>query len=169
MENKKIINARTTQVNNISFKSQLEKTIYTTLVGLGFNPQYEPITFELIGGFVPTIPYYDQETPKHKLNRIKSGKDTTIWRKLILKTSKIVGIRYTPDFYFKYNGVNIYIEAKGFENDVFYIKKKLFIRYLSNLQEKSMYFEIYSKKQLLQAIEEIKNYCQEGNKDEEVK
>lgn len=68
------------------------------------------------------------------------------------------GIRYTPDFHFKYNDIDVYIEAKGFENDVFYIKKKLFLRYLDNTESKSMYFEIYTKKQLLQAIEIIKSY-----------
>jgi hypothetical protein len=82
----------------------------------------------------------------------------------VQKTGKVVGIRYTPDFYFKYNDLNVYIEAKGIENDVFYIKKKLFIKYLDEQYiktgEKSIYFEVYTKKQLLQAIEIIKSYGQ---------
>ena len=85
---------------------------------------------------------------------------------LVLKQNKVVGIRYTPDFYFNYNGLNVYIEAKGIENDVFYIKKKLFIKYLDNQLiengEKSIYFEVYNKRQLLQAIDIIKNYGQES-------
>ena len=56
----------------------------------------------------------------------------------------------------------IYIEDKGIENDVFYIKKKLFIKYLDdcyiNNGQKSIYFEVYTKKQLLQAIDIIKDY-----------
>ena len=88
---------------------------------------------------------------------------------LVLKTGKIVGIRYTPDFYFRYGKLDVYIEAKGIENDVFYIKKKLFIKYLDDwfikTNQPSIYFEIYTKKQLLQAIEIIKKYEPTLSKD----
>ena len=71
-------------------------------------------------------------------------------------------IKDKPDFYVRFRDLDIYIEAKGVENDVFYIKKKLFIKYLDNLYiktgQRSMYFEIYTKRQLLQAIEIIKEY-----------
>ena len=74
---------------------------------------------------------------------------------------------YNPIFendvnYFKYNGIDIYIESKGFENDVFYIKKKLFRYFLDKKLEStgqnSIFFEIYTKKQLLQSIQIIKDY-----------
>lgn len=163
MSNKKIKNATSNDSNGIRFKSLLEKSIYTTLIQYGFNPKYEPITFTLWEGFAPITPYYDQETLSQKVRRISKGIDTTSSKILIKKLNKIIGIRYTPDFYFKFNNINIYIEAKGIENDVFYIKKKMFIKYLDELynknKEKSMYFEIYTKKQLLQAIEIIKNYA----------
>lgn len=163
MSNKKIKNATSNDSNGIRFKSLLEKSIYTTLIQYGFNPKYEPITFTLWEGFTPITPYYDQETLSQKVRRISKGVDTTSSKILIKKLNKIIGIRYTPDFYFKFNNINIYIEAKGIENDVFYIKKKMFIKYLDELynknKEKSMYFEIYTKKQLLQSIEIIKNYA----------
>ena len=58
-------------------------------------------------------------------------------------------------FYFKYGNLDVYIEAKGIENDVFYLKKKLFRKYLDDIftrtKQHSIYFEIYTKKQLLQA------------------
>ena len=83
---------------------------------------------------------------------------------LVQKEGKVIGIRYKPDFYFKYNDLNVYIEAKGIENDVFYIKKKMFIKYLDDRYlesgEMSIYFEVYTKKQLLQAVEIIKEYGQ---------
>lgn len=105
-------------------------------------------------------PYYDMETDRQRAKRLEEGINNCPSRILIQKTGKIVGIRYTPDFYFKYNNLNVYIEAKGIENDVFYIKKKMFLHYLDQLYtekgEKSMYFEVYTKKQLLQAIEIIK-------------
>lgn len=165
MANKKIRNATQSSSKGITFKSQLEKNIYNTLLQQGFEPQYEPTTFTLWEGFEPITPYYDKETDKQKTKRLSDGIDTRISKILIQKTGKIVGIRYTPDFYFKYKDLNVYIEAKGIENDVFYIKKKMFIKYLDNLLiekgEKSIYFEVYTKKQLLQTIEIIKGYEQQ--------
>lgn len=156
MQNKKIRNATVCKNGSITFKSQLEKTVYNCLIEQGFNPQYEPKTFTLIDGFVANTPFYDKETDRAFKKRKDSGDKTP--RKLVKKSSSIQGIRYTPDFYFKYGDLNVYIEAKGIENDVFYIKKKLFIRYLDMQQEESIYFEIYTKKQLLQAIDIIKDY-----------
>ena len=160
--NKKIKNATVVVKNNINFKSKLEESIYNTLLKLGFNPLYEPYTYTLWEGFTPITPYYDKETDKQRDKRQSNSEKKSSNKLLVLKNTKIIGIRYTPDFYFEYNGINVYIEAKGKENDVFYIKKKLFIKYLDNILlstgKKSIYFEVYTKKQLLQAIEILKNY-----------
>lgn len=165
MVNKKIRNATQSTSEGITFKSKLERSVYNTLLEQGFEPQYEPTTFTLWEGFEPITPYYDKETDKQKIKRLSDGTNTCPSKILIQKTGKIVGIRYTPDFYFKYNDLNVYIEAKGMENDVFYLKKKMFIKYLNDRYlekgEKSIYFEVYTRKQLLQAIEIIKNYEQE--------
>ena len=161
VNNKKIRNATICKTGNITFKSQLEKSIYNTLQQLGFNPQYEPETFVLWDSFIPITPFYDKESDTQQKRRLENG-DTNKSKSLVLKTGKIVGIRYTPDFYFKYKDLDVYIEAKGIENDVFYIKKKLF-RYfldqkLNSTGQHSIFFEIYTKKQLLQAIKIIENY-----------
>ena len=156
MANKKIRNATVTKKGNITFKSQLEKTVYNCLIENGFEPEYEPTRFTLIDGFVARTPFYDKETDSQFKKRRESGDKSP--RKLVKKSGLTQGIRYTPDFHFKYNGIDIYIEAKGKENDVFYIKKKLFLRYLDSLETESMYFEVYTKKQVLQAIEIIKSY-----------
>ena len=117
---------------------------------------------------MPLTPFYDKETDTQQAKRIEGG-DTVKNRVLVLKTGKIVGIRYTPDFYFRYGKLDVYIEAKGIENDVFYIKKKLFRKYLDDwfikTKRPSIYFEIYTKKQLLQAIEIIKEYEPTLSKD----
>lgn len=155
--NKKIRNATKSTSKGLTFKSQLEKSVYNTLLQQGFKPQYEPKTFELWDGFTPLTPYYDRETDNQRNKR-----DPNSSRMLTLKSSKIIGIRYTPDFYFRYRDIDVWIESKGVENDVFYIKKKLFIKYLDNklIEEgqKSMYFEVYTKKHLLQALDIIKAY-----------
>lgn len=163
MANKKIRNATQSSSKGIAFKSLLEKSVYNTLLQQGFEPQYEPKTFTLWDGFTPITPFYDKETDKQNQKRAELlGRKVS--KILVKKEGKVIGIRYKPDFYFKYNDLNVYIEAKGIENDVFYIKKKMFIKYLDNLYtekgEKSIYFEVYTKKQLLQAIEIIKSYGQ---------
>ena len=166
-ENKKIRNATQCTSSNLTFKSQLEKGIYNTLQQLGYNPKYEPFTFTLWEGYIPITPYYDKETDAQRTKRLEKGEDVTPSKILTIRNSKVVGIRYTPDFYFKYKNLNVYIEAKGIENDVFYIKKKMFIKYLDNrflkTGEKSIYFEVYTKKHLMQALEIIKDY--EGHSD----
>jgi len=165
-ENKKIKNATSCEVDGIKFKSQLEKTCYSYLSQLGFNPQYEYITFQLWPSFEPLIPFYDQETKKQQEKRLSIGEDTTIkGKKLLLKKNKVIGIKYTPDFFIKYKKLNVYIECKGIENDTFYLKKKLFRKYLDQqLIEKgihSIYFEVYTKKQLQQVVDIFKEYAKE--------
>lgn len=140
-ENKKIKNASPLEFDSISFKSKLEKMIYQTLRENNLPVEYEPQKFIIWEGFRPTVPFYD--------------KDKTT-RMLKLEKKKIISISYTPDFVFRYNDYLIIIEAKGMENDRFYLKKKMFRKWLENNEPKSIYFEIYTKKQLLQAIDIIK-------------
>lgn len=159
--NKKIRNATICSTGNITFKSQLEKSVYNTLQQSGFDPQYEPKTYVLWDGFIPITPFYDKESNTQQRKRLKDG-DTNKSKILVQKIGKITGIRYTPDFYFRYGKLDVYIETKGFENDVFYIKKKMFRHFLdqrfNSTGQHSIFFEIYTKKQILQAIQIIKDY-----------
>lgn len=169
--NKKIRNATVCKTGNITFKSQLEKSVYNTLQQFGFNPQYEPKTYTLWDGFTPVTPFYDRETDKQQKKRIEEGSKVKN-KILVKKTEKIIGIRYTPDFYFRYKTLDVYIEAKGLENDIFYIKKKMFRYYLDNIfnitGQHSIFFEIYTKKQLLQAIQIIKDYEESLEQNKEI-
>ena len=163
MANKKIRNATSAKIRGITFKSQTEKMVYRALVENGIDPEYEKYTFTLWEGFTPITPFYDQETDKQQENKNEAKKKKKKTPKILVqKTDKIVGIRYTPDFHFKKDNVDIWIEVKGIENDVFYIKKKLFRKFLDNRFEKegirSMFFEIYTKRQLLQALQIINDY-----------
>lgn len=141
-ENKKIKNASPLEYDDISFKSKLEKMIYQTLKEQGFPVKYEPYRFIIWDGFRPTVPFYN----KDKATRM-----------LKLENKKIISITYTPDFVFEHNGFLVIIEAKGMENDRFYLKKKIFRKWLEDNHPKSIYFEIYTKKQLLQAIDIIRD------------
>ncbi len=153
--NRKVKNATAVESSGISFKSKLERLCYDTLKEKGFDPQYEPRTFILVEPFVPVTPFYDKETDSQRDRRLQSGQNSGP-RGLVLNKTKVQSIKYTPDFYFRYGDTDVYIECKGFENDCFYLKKKLFRRHLDKVLEdegqKSVYFEVYTKTQLLQAI-----------------
>lgn len=139
MENKKIKNATKTTESGIAFKSEAEARIYKVLVTEGFYPLYEKVTFTLSEKIRPTVPFF---------NRINGL--------LGLDMKPVQAITYTPDFTFEYNGILIVIEVKGFENDVFPVKRNLFRKHLETLNQPSMFFEVRTKKELLEALRIIR-------------
>lgn len=142
VENKKIRNARESVFNDIRFKSKLEESFYKTLVAAGLEPGYEQTKFVLAGGFKPTVPFF---------NRSKSK----VFR---MDMAKVRDITYTPDFIILHNGTMFIIEAKGIENDTFPLKKKLFRRLLESMEMPCVYFEVRTKRELLEVIKIIKSY-----------
>lgn len=141
-ENKKIINASPLEYDGISFKSKLEKMAYQTLKEQGFPVLYEPRKFIIWEGFRPNVPFYNKDAST---------------RMLKMDSKKVIDISYTPDLMFEYNNHIIIIEMKGFENNTYPLKKKIFRKWLESNYPNSIYFEIFTKKQLLQAIDIIKN------------
>lgn len=141
-ENKKIINASPLEYDGISFKSKLEKMAYQTLKEQGFPVLYEPKKFIIWEGFRPNVPFYNKDAST---------------RMLKMDNKKVIDISYTPDLMFEYNNHLIIIEMKGFENNTYPLKKKIFRKWLESNYPNSIYFEIFTKKQLLQAIDIIKN------------
>ena len=139
---KKVKNATPLEYQGIRFKSKLEMVSYATLKEAGLPVKYEPRKFILWEGFRPTVPFYDRDK---------------VTRTLKLEKKKLLPITYTPDFVFNWKGRMIVIEAKGIENEVFPIKKKMFRAWLEKNEPDSLYFEIFSKRQLVQAIEIIKD------------
>ena len=136
-ENKKIINASPLEYDGIPFKSKLEKMMYQTLKEAGFPVEYEPHKYIIWDGFKPTVPFYNKDK---------------VTRMLKQETKKIQAISYTPDLSFIHNGYLVVIEAKGIE---------MFRKWLEENYPKSIYFEIYTKRQLLQAIDIINNLKEE--------
>lgn len=147
MDNKKIKNATKKEYNGIQFKSLLEVMAYKTLLQEGFEPYYEPTKYSIWKGFKPEVPCY------------KPNKEGN----LEIQTNKIIDITYTPDFLFiaPDNKTVIILELKGFQNDTYPLKEKMFRGYLEDLYKKcnqpTMFFQIKNKKQLLEAISIIKN------------
>lgn len=140
-ENKKIKNATPLDYNGVHFRSTIEVTIYKALVEAGLSPSYETKTFVLMEGFKPSTPFYIRDKRSKELE---------------LNTKKIIDWKYTPDIIVEYNGWTYYIEVKGMQNDVYRYKRKMFLKLLES-KDKVMFFEIYSKKEILKAIEIIKN------------
>lgn len=144
MANKKVKNATEIVFDGIKFKSKLELAFYKILTQAGLNPQYERKTYLLWEGCKPTVPFYtrDKKTKLLKLDDVK-----------------LRNMTYTPDFTFDYNGRLIIVEAKGKENDTYPLKRKLFRGLLEGCtHDNPLFFEVFTQKQLLQAIEIIKSY-----------
>lgn len=128
MENKKIRNATVCAAKNITFKSILEKTCFTCLEEHGFAPKYEPKKFILFL-LCSHNSLYDKETDTQQKKRVESlGRQSS--KELRLCNGLIQPITYTPDIYVRYNNLDIWIECKGFTNDVFPYKKKCLESYL---------------------------------------
>ena len=147
--NNKVKNAQIIVYNEITFKSKLDLMAYKLLEEKGFNPQYEQNTFIIWQGFKPVVPFFTKNKARQIINNNK----------------KLINITYTPDIYFEYQGYKVIIEMKGFTNDVYPIKVKLFRKYIEQLQDSNKYllFELYTKQQLLTAIQIIEEYGKTRN------
>ena len=147
--NNKVKNAQIIVYNEITFKSKLDLMAYKLLEEKGFNPQYEQNTFIIWQGFKPVVPFFTKNKARQIINNNK----------------KLINITYTPDIYFEYRGYKVIIEMKGFANDVYPIKVKLFRKYIEQLQDSNNYllFELYTKQQLLTAIQIIEEYGKTRN------
>lgn len=141
--NRRILNATpAVTADGIEVKSKLEARIYDTLLTLGYEPRYEQESFTYWEGLKPTVPFYDL------------GKN----RKLRLNMTKLIDMKYTPDIIFDYEGIKVIIEVKGYANDQFAIRKKMFRAYLETVDYAVIYAEIFTKKQLLEFLDCLKEY-----------
>lgn len=159
MENKKIIGATPLEYDGIQFKSKLEAMCYKTLKERDIDPQYEQRQYTLFEGYFPSVPYYTKNDFKGKNHKIsKISKSTAI------DNRKVLSWVYTPDLYFEHGKYIIHIEVKGFYNDIARYKTKLF-RWLLEKQQQDdpehiyEFWEIHTKKQLLECIDHIKENC----------
>lgn len=147
--NRKVKNTSSCKYHNIEFKSKAEMLIYKGLIEAGLEPNYEGITFTIWDGYRPIIPFYIIDKDGNKIN----------------KKSKLKDITYTPDFTLNYNGYTVVIEVKGFANDVFPYKFKIFRKYIETKENKYLLIEIFPKikiiesqiKTLVKVIKELDN------------
>lgn len=140
MINKKVRNATVVEYSGIKFKSKMEVSVYKTLIINGFKPEYESKKFTLVKGFKPTVQFYVPNKNKE----------------LMCVTKKVIDVTYTPDFIVYVDEVLIVIEVKGQPNDIYPLKRKLFMKYMEESNIPMMFFEIHNMKQLYKTIEIIK-------------
>lgn len=137
--NKKIKNAETSEYDRIQFRSKLEERVYKKLKEtLNAEIYYEQYTYDIIPAFDASVYFYST---------------------FVAKKDKVRKVTYTPDLVFTINGYTIIIECKGFPNDVYPLKRKLFRRYLESLENKDkiLFFEIKHVKEcetIIQIINE---------------
>lgn len=150
MQNQKIKNARNREYDNIVFKSNLELACYKRLKQANFNFEYEHYRFTLLEGWKCGIRNYAP-------NKV-SGKTT---KDMFEQTQKIRSITYTPDFSIVKSDYTIYVDTKGFSNDVYPYKKKMFLKKLEEISDKTgekfIFFEPHNVRQINQMIEIINN------------
>lgn len=136
MGNKKIINATPTNYNGIEFRSKLEKSIYKALTDKGLDVAYEPLRCKIWDRNSFLVPYYD------RIGKKPFG----------LVTSKPIAVHYTPDMIFFYKGVKVFLEIKGFKNDVTPYKIRMFRDWLDKYSwennVKCCYAVIYAVKDI---------------------
>ena len=153
MENKKIKGATTVDLEGIHFKSKLEKSCYLKLVEAGLFVQYEPYKVHVW-------------TPQNRrLENIEAYQPSKSNRKEVEAiTRPLLPITYTPDFLVIKDRLYCFFDAKGYANDRYPIKKKMFLDWLASQITGIHYkfFEVHSVAQINHAIQIIKSYDPTG-------
>lgn len=151
MKNKKVLGAQPFLIDGIQMKSSMEVSCYKKLKETDLEFKYESVKFHLWNGC--KLSNVKILSPKH-LGRGKYGKSLGIQHRALLD------ITYTPDFYITKGNYRIFIEVKGMPNDVYPVKKKMFLKLLDEMGKEDNYtyifIEPHSVFQIVEAIDYIK-------------
>jgi hypothetical protein len=142
--NKKIKGAVSVEFNNIKFKSRLEKACYQRLLNSGLTFFYEPERIVIFPGRRLGRATYFQPDSRNK-------------KKVGAAIKPLLPITYTPDFLVVVDNNWCYFDVKGYANDRYPLKKKMFLSYLDEIVNKNCYFfEVHSVAQIDHTIQIIK-------------
>ena len=133
----KVKNAKKSTYKGINFQSQLELHCYKKLESDKIPVEYEKTTFTIFNSLIYPQACYEGTT-----------------KKLYNKGNKIRPITYTPDFVDP-NGKWI-IETKGYANESFPLRWKLFKKHLKDNNLQYVLFLPRNKKQVDEVVELIK-------------
>lgn len=146
---KAIVKKRKTFVfKGIEYKSGLEKNMAMLLDSAGIPFEYEPQTFQVMESFDFRYDCYERQA---------NGKGDFKNR----GNKKVLGIKYTPDFI----GEGFIIETKGYANESFPIRWKLFKKLLHDTVGSLVPLTIYKPQKISECVEVVKLIKQQ--KDEQ--
>lgn len=134
----RVRNARTKEIDGINFRSLLEAFCYRKLKEAGIKQDYEKHKYVLLEGF------------HYKSSRYEDNGKTGYKDKV---SHKVRDITYTPDFVDP-NGKWI-IECKGYANERFPLKWKMFMQQLNEMDDPPVLFVPRNQNQILETIEQI--------------
>lgn len=159
MVNRKIANAKKTSLDGINFDSKLELRCYELLKENNLDFEYNKNTFTLLESFRLSNVHLYQALGKQKNLHMQVNKDRS---KL-----KLRAINYTPDFVKRVENKIFIIETKGYQNDVYPYKLKLFLNQCHHLtpEIEVYFFEPRNIRQIKQAIELVKMILDDTNSD----
>lgn len=138
--NKKVRNATVVELDGIKYRSKLELYTATRLKDESIDFDYEKHKFPLMEKFT----YEGEIYEPHKINNSKT---------FVQVSNNVRAITYTPDFVNKKD--KWIIEVKGYANDAFPIKWKLFKNLIRN--DGYTLFLPSTQKQVRDTIQIIKN------------
>ena len=143
---KKVKNATTVDKYGIHFKSALEVYTYEAFMKAGIPLEYEPKHFSLLPAFEynGATKWLGEWTTNRKGKKVRSNTIGTY-----MEDPKVKPITYCPDFI----GKDFVIECKGFANESFPLRFKLFKHFL---QQNGSNCKIYVVKNHAQVDELIK-------------
>ena len=120
MKNQKVKNATPSTYNGINFDSKLEMFCYQKLLENNIKSTYNEITYTLVEKYdYLGYEYPEKKTPLGNFRRV------------------VLPVTYTPDFVIQ---ENIVIECKGFADNKFPIKWKMFKKQLQEEFSDNLYF-----------------------------
>ena len=133
----KVKNAKKSSYKGLDFKSNLELHCYKKLEEAKVPVKYEKKTFTIFPAMVYPLACYEGTT-----------------KRLYNKGSKIRPITYTPDFVDPKG--KFIIETKGYANESFPLRWKLFKKHLKDNNHHYVLFMPRNKKQVDEVVELIK-------------
>lgn len=133
----KVKNAKKSTFDGKDFKSNLELHCYKQLKTSKIDVEYEDTTFTIFPALVYPQACYEGTT-----------------KKLYNKGSKIRAITYTPDFVDPHG--KWIIETKGYANESFPLRWKLFKKHLKDTKQQYVLFMPRNKAQVDEVVELIK-------------
>ena len=151
VKNKKIRNATAVKsVGGIKFRSKLEYYTYNKLIENGIKDfDYEKEKFQLLEGF---------EYPNESIEAFEVTIDKSKVKQFTNITNNIRGITYLPDFTKIDHSTKTgwVIECKGYSNDAFPLKWKMFKHWLTINGYKVDLYKPNNQKNVLKCINMIK-------------